>query len=306
MNLFRLTGVGTNRNDDAHEETSVHLHTLLLNDLPVTHADFIGRDNVVMVGHRPFVMKYDLRSETCSRKFGLSQPKLIDPHDISTISTCCVNDDWVAISGKRTRGKIYLLSSKNLELAHEIQLNCNASCINFISGRSNHELIASGADADVYIWDVRMIGASGACVSRFVNEDGTASTAVSGISNDSVNMIAVGSQSGVVSLYDYQDVCTSSSSAFKPTKAVMNLQTPISAINFSCCAGQNIMGFSSFEKPGAMRLMHLPSKQIIPHWPNQEARLKRVSCMDFFSLDSMVLMAIGNNRGSSLCYHVSL
>ena len=77
-------------------------------------------------------------------------------------------------------------------------------------------LISSGLDADIYIWDLRH---QGRCLGKFHHDDGSCS---SSIAYHSSGYVAVGAESGVVSLYDTSSSILSGISSEMPIK-VFNL-----------------------------------------------------------------------------------
>ena len=99
-------------------------------------------------------------------------------------------------------------------------------------------------DGHVYLWDIR----SSNCIHRFV-DDGCVKGTTIGISPNG-QFIATGSDSGVVNVYDQS--CLTQAKP-RPLKAVMNLTTSISNINFN--PSSEVLSISSKEKKSAIKLV---------------------------------------------------
>lgn len=99
--------------------------------------------------------------------------------------------------------------------------------------------------------------------------------------------LAIGSQSGIVSIYDRSEwlVATSSSSSSahsipaNPTacKTLQQLTTPISHMTFSSDAQLFLM--SSRWKKDALRLVHVGSWTVYPRWPTNGTPLGRITAV---------------------------
>ena len=75
----------------------------------------------------------------------------------------------------------------------DVKMNTAVRSITFLD---ENRLLSSGLDADVYIWDLRY---QGRCLGKFHHDDGSCS---SSLAYHSSGYLAVGAESGVVSLYD--------------------------------------------------------------------------------------------------------
>ncbi|CAN0307933.1 unnamed protein product, partial [Laminaria digitata] len=95
-------------------------------------------------------------------------------------------------------GYVLLLSSKTKQWAADFKLNSPATAVTFTP--DSQYILAAGGDGDVYKFDVR----SRRCVLRFFNEGGTTTTslATTSSSSSSLGLTAVGSDSGVVNVYE--------------------------------------------------------------------------------------------------------
>lgn len=111
----------------------------------------------------------------------------------------------------------------------------------------------------------------------------------------------VGSQSGVVNIYDRKPWISSGAIAVparpEPTKRFMQLTTPTSMVKIS--PDGQLLVFASRWKRDALRLVHLPSCTVYKNWPTGKTPLGRVSAVAFGrGEDEQLVLAVGNEQGS--------
>ena len=126
--------------------------------------------------------------------------------------------------------------------------------------------------------------------------------------------MAVGGESGVVSVYDMLSVSSTDGTSPLKAKDIMNLTTKVSAISLHP-SGQ-LLAMGSDQKKDQLRMVHLPSCSVYGNWPTSRTPLGRVRCVDFsrgtlFSLSvSLSLTADGNyfvqgdHRGKAYLYKI--
>ena len=146
-------------------------------------------------------------------------------------------------------------------------------------------------------------------VARWIDDGSIGATVVAvggvvpGHSNKTPNLlggsrwIAVGSQSGIVNLYDRSSWATSKSVSVPerpvPKRVLDQLTTSTSNLVFS--PDGQLMVMSSRWKKDALRLVHLPSCTVYRNWPTSGTPLGRVTSVAFSS--NSALMAIANEAG---------
>ncbi len=128
-------------------------------------------------------------------------------------------------------------------------MNDDVTCVAFAPG--GRELYSHGSGGEVYLWDVRQ---TRSCTHRFADDGCVRGTALA-ISPDGRH-IAAGAASGVVNLYDAREARTSRQPA--PSKAVMNLTTPVAKLRFN--PSSEILAMTSEVKDNAIKLLHVSSK----------------------------------------------
>ena len=170
----------------------------------------------------------------------------------------------------------------------------------------------------MYVWDLRN---QRRCVERIVDEG--ARTVTSLATSPTGGCLGVGSDSGVVNVYDSgrsggwpargneaparagQGVgqgTTNMQSAVRraPVRAVMNLTTAVDAMSFN--GDGQIIAVSSRLKRDALRLVHIPSCTVFSNWPSSKTPLHYVWCTSFSP--SGGYLAVGNARGRALLYRI--
>ena len=113
----------------------------------------------------------------------------------------------------------------------------------------------------------RMSG-NGRCLRRFAHEDGTCSSSLAVCpASSSSSYIAVGAESGVVSVYNEilkgYDSDSTVSGAVKPIRSIMNLRTIISSIAFHPLG--EVMAIASEQQKDLLKLGNIMYIYIHPH-----------------------------------------
>ncbi|KAI5970795.1 UTP18 [Candida margitis] len=108
---------------------------------------------------------------------------------------------------------------------------------------------------------------------------------------NSSRWLAIGSNTGVVNLYDRENFDTNAQP--KPFKTVENLVTSISSLTFS--PDGQLLAIASRGKRDAFKLIHLPSGSVYSNWPTSGTPLGKVTSV-VFSPNNEIL-AVGNEAG---------
>ncbi len=260
------------------------------NDLPISEAAFLGTSSEVLLsGRKPYFYAYDTESGKVSKVPGL-MGKSLKSYENMFVSP---NGSRIAFLG--TSGYIHLACGKQKTWQCDLKMNTAARSAAFVD---ENTLFSSGLDADVYKWDLRM---NGRCLSRFKNEDGTcvSSLAVCPSTSSSSGFLAVGSESGAITLYD-GDIPAGTEQPIA-LRTALNLTTKISNLVFH--PSYQVMSFSSSELNDQLRMLHVPSRKIFDNWPTESTPLRKVHCSAFSP--GGAYFAVGNDRGKVLLYRLN-
>lgn len=261
------------------------LQSVHISDLPIISAHFCqGGNEIVMSGRRKFFYTYDLQ-----------EGKVRKIHEIQgrkerSLENMFVSPDskYVVFTGES--GSLIMVSNKTKQWVNTLKMNGSARAVTFMD--DGQKMLTSGSDGKVYVWDLRM----NKCMHVFTDEGCVKSTSLAVSANG--DYIACGSDSGVVNVYDQS--CLTKTSP-KPIKAVMNLTTEISHLEFH--PKSQILGMASRNKKESFRMVHLPSTTVFSNWPTAGTPLGYVNSFGFSPGGGYT--AIGNDKGKVLLYRVS-
>ena len=273
LRFFRIDG-------DKNEKVS----SIRFAEMKISRAAFLGLSNdVVVSGRKPYFYHYDGNTGKVIKIPG-PMGKGLKSHEGMTVSP---EGSRIAFSG--AGGYTHVLCGRHKTWQMDVKSN---SAVRSACFADENTLYISGLDADVYQFDLRM---HGRCLSRFKHEDGTCSSALA-VSRGS-NYLAVGAESGAVSLFDAHNLPLGGMTA-KPLKSVLNLVTKVTCLQFH--PSSQLLALSSPDMNDQLRLLHLPSYSVFTNWPTNKTPLRKVSCVDFSPNGGY--MVAGNDRGRVLLY----
>eukprot|EP00611_Tribonema_gayanum_P029580 TRINITY_DN795_c0_g1_i4.p1 TRINITY_DN795_c0_g1~~TRINITY_DN795_c0_g1_i4.p1 ORF type:complete len:517 (+),score=125.34 TRINITY_DN795_c0_g1_i4:62-1612(+) len=277
---------------DGEENSKVH--GVMLKDLPITQAAFTADDQVILSGDKPHFYYYDVQSGAVQRVPSIRNAA---GKAQSTLAKFALspNGEWIAFAA--SAGYIMLVSAKTKQWAADFKLNCSVEALVF--SPDSRYILASGRDAEVYKFDVR----HSRCVQRMYNEGGTGTTGLDISPPQPHRYMAVGSESGVVNIYDSVAATAASAGSIgvyrpKPLHAIMNLTTPATIVKFN--SDSQVLAIASSEKKDALRLVHVATGTVFANWPTQRTPLGYPFCLDFSP--SSNFLAVGNDKGRVLLY----
>ncbi|CAM9257503.1 unnamed protein product [Pylaiella littoralis] len=283
LRLFQVDGV-----------RNAKVHSIFFEDLPITSAAFTGVDEAIVTGRRSFFYSYDVATGKVMKVPRIFSSGRAEKH----VETFAASPDgrWLAFIG--SGGYVLLLSSKTKQWAADFKLNSTATAVSF--SPDSRYVLASSADADVYKFDIR----SRRCVSRFFNEGGTSTTSMSATGSTSSSpqrLTAVGSESGVVNVYD-ADALETGKRVLRPSplKAVMSLTTPVTTTKFS--PDGQMLAIASNQKRDALKVIHSASCTPFTNWPTERTPIRYPFALDFSPGGGF--LAVGNDRGCVLLYRI--
>jgi U3 small nucleolar RNA-associated protein 18 len=223
-------------------------------------------------------------------------------------------------------GGLKVVDHQTRQVCHSVKMNGSCNAIKF-SPCSNY-LTSAGSDGHVYTWDLRFTSSSSStkqssfnrimCTSKMMNEDGTP---IRSLAISTGQQMAVGSDSGVVNIYDAADAAKiygahsghvhapqtrlqaqSSVTNGTPLKSFLNLRTPISGLQYNHDS-QILAMWSHKDATAGLKLIHTKSQTVFANWPTPKTPLNHVTALDF-SVNSNY-MAIGNEKGKCMLYELA-
>jgi U3 small nucleolar RNA-associated protein 18 len=265
-----------------------HLLAVRFNDLPISAASFLGSSSeVVLSGRKPFFYTYDTESGRVTKVPGLMGKK------IKSYEHMVVSPEGSRIAFLGQGGYVHIADGRTRAWQCDVKMNTAARAAVF---SDEHSLISSGLDADIYKWDLRM---TGRCVSRWKNADGTGVTSLSIGKNLDSSYLAVGSESGVLTLYDGN--IKPGMQAPSTLRVAMNLTTKVTTSSFH--PGSQCMAYASPEQKDHLRVLHVASGTVFSNWPTADTPLHKVQSMAFSPGGGY--FAVGNERGKVLLYRLN-
>ncbi|CAN3371937.1 hypothetical protein DIURU_004410 [Diutina rugosa] len=238
-------------------------------------------------GRRKYMNKWDVTSgevEKISRLYGA------DAHQ-SSFEHFKVSPRGRFIGLKGDEGWCNLLNPSG-QWARGLKVEGTVGDLAFTSDDSRVLIASTAGDMYEFALD-QAAGAKGVNINQPVrkwHDDGVHVTCVSyGGTND--RWVAVGTQSGIVNIYDRVklEAAVDSGSAPTPIKAVGNIVYPISTLEFSP-DGQMLV-IASRGKRDLLRIVHLPSARVFPNWPTSGTPLGKVTAVKFAPDNSMLAIA---------------
>jgi len=265
-------------------KTNNKVQSLYLPDMPIYSASFSGptHDEILCVGRRKFFYWVDLETGTIGKIPGLHGRKE------KSLESMSVAPNGSLLSFLGYDGTMILASQESKQVVGTLKMNGNVSCCEFSA--DGMSLYSSGDRGDVYVWDIRAMK----CRARFHDEGSTGTRSISVCKG----MLAVGSNNGVVNLYDTENATASRNPS--PLKAIMNLTTPIDQLNFNH-DGQ-LLAMLSRRNKECLRMFNVNTLSVVSNWPTGGTPLHYASCVQFSPESSK--LAIGNDRGRCLLYRL--
>ena len=265
-----------------------HLLAVRFNDLPISAASFIGSSGqVVLSGRKPFFYSYDAESGRITKVPGLMGKKL------RSYEHMIVSPEGSRLAFLGEGGYVHVADGRTKAWQCDIKMNTAARAAVFSDENS---LISSGLNADIYKWDLRK---TGHCMARWKNADGTAVTSLSVGKTIANSYLAVGSESGVMTLYDGN--IKAGLQAPSTLRTAMNLTTKVTSSHFH--PSSQCVSYASSEQKDHLRVMHVTSGTIFSNWPTSDTPLHKVKSMAFSPGGGY--FAVGNERGKVLLYRLS-
>lgn len=255
-------------------------------DLPIRTCQFSSGSNLVYAaGRRKYMNRWNIFTgevDKILRMYG--QDKFQRWYEYFKISP---NGTYVALLG--SSGWVNLVNGQTGQLVRGYRVDGDA--VDFEFTKDEKTLMVANKAGDM--WEFEVDSSSTKILRRWTDVDAVTVTAIR-FGGPGDRWLAVGTESGVVHLYDRTTFATVPGGANpKPFKEVGNLVTPISYLSFS--PDGQILCISSKQKKDALKMVHLPLGTVFANWPTSGTPLGRVTVTEFSPNGQMV--AIGNDVG---------
>jgi U3 small nucleolar RNA-associated protein 18 len=275
-----------------------HVQSIYLEDSPIQQAGFAaGGAHIIAAGRRAFFYVVDLESAKVERIVGIfgRQERSFESFATSPAAST------VAFFGRD--GNIPLVSTSSRQAIGNLKMNGTVRAGAF--SPDGQQLLTSGGDGTVYVWDLR----TQRCLRRYVDEGSTGGTSLA--MSPQGNVFASGSQSGVVNVYRHPTESSVGGAertadvpaaplALRPIRALPHLVTTADSLAFS--PDGQLLAMASRMKRDALTLVHVPTLTAFSNWPTSRSPLHYVHSLAFSPGGGY--LAIGNAKGRVLLYRL--
>ena len=276
--------------------TSVHIkHT------PLATSAFLypKGDKIFFSGRRRYFHTWDLPSGTIqkvNRVYGHNEEqRSMERFKLSP----CGRYMGLVGSSKRGGGVINVLDANTTQWIAAARIDGKNGVADFAWWGNGEGFTIVGKGGEVGEWSVE----SKSFLARWIDDGSIGATVVAlGGMNGPKSLggdrwVVIGSQSGVVNIYDRRAFASGNDITVKerpePNKRLEQLTTPTSNLEIS--SDGQLLVFSSRWKKDALRLVHLPSCTVYRNWPTSSTPLGRITAVAFASDSNM--LAVANEAG---------
>ncbi|XGW12423.1 hypothetical protein V3C99_013267 [Haemonchus contortus] len=255
------------------------LQNVRFSNFPVTSMGMLTGGCSLMCGsiRQEYLMKYDLEEGAVMQ---VRLPKCIPNQNIGRFA---ISKDGSLLAMIARNAQVYVLSSSSMELVKTLSAPTDLASVQFFPG-SNNEIWALTERGEVIIWNLN------GYQHLFRDEGAVRGTKVR-LSVDG-NMIACGSNTGIVNLYDVTDARNSTEP--KPRAVVPNLLTSCDSIAFS--HDSQAMAFSSNVKKNQIKLLHVASSTVFKNFPKRHEKMPNIECVEFSPHSAFLAIGCGNGQ----------
>lgn len=278
--------------------TSVHVKKT-----PLHTSSFAGPEGnkIIFAGRRRFFHIWDLPSGEITKASEIVGHRT----EIKTFERIKSSHDgrYIAVVGSSIKGggTIHVLDAITTQWVSSARLEGKNGIADFVWWRDSAGLTLASKSGEIGEWDLK----SRSFVGLWIDEGGAGTTCITlGGNIGSHGMlggdrwIVVGSQSGIVTIYDRRKFLSPTNEVAiplrpEPERRFLQLTTPTSCMAIS--ADGQLLVFASRWKRDALKLVHLPTCTVFRNWPTSQTPFGRISALAF-NKDGDEL-AVGNEQG---------
>ena len=277
------------------------VQSIFLEDMPVHQAAFAGGGaQVIVTGRRSFFYVLDLETAKIERVAG------IFGRDEKSFESFAASPESQTAAFFGRDGTVPLVSLSSRQAVGTLKMNGTVRSGAFSS--DGQQLLTSGGDGMIYLWDLRMRK----CLERYVDEGSIGGTALA--TSPDGKTFASGSKSGIVNVYQHPATARQPAVAgvgatavepqvawpLKPLKALPHLTTTADSMSFS--PDGQLLAIASRMKKDSLKLIHMQSLTAFSNWPTSRTPLHYVHSLCFSPGGGY--LAIGNAKGRVVLYRL--
>ncbi|CAK9442066.1 uncharacterized protein LODBEIA_P58380 [Lodderomyces beijingensis] len=273
-------------------KTNNFMTSYFLRNCPIMACQFLPQPDQNMIyaaGRRKYMNKINLNTgevEKISRMYGHEQQqKSFESFKISS------GGKFIGMVGNS--GWFNLVNAATGQWIKGFKIEGTVVDFDFAYDESFVAVVNSAGD----VWEFELLGklsskSENKTIRKWSDDGGVGITRIKLGGWNSSRWVAIGSNNGIVNLYD-RSTFTSDKISPKPFKTVENLVTSISSLVFN--ADGQLLAIASRGKRDAFKLVHLPSGSVYSNWPTSGTPLGKVTSVAFSPNNE--ILAVGNEAG---------
>lgn len=213
LNLFLINNESTEEseflnNPNSKVKESKLTQSVITNDMPIYSAKFLQSNEIILSGRRKHYFTYDLEKNKLSRfVFNNSALKT----DIKSLEKCYTRYNNGNYAFTTLEGDIFLFDAYSKQFKTSFKINGSVNSIAF-SSNTNY-LYSCSNQGEIYMFDVRR---NNVCVNK-IDDDGSFNTLSLDVDINN-KYLATSLHSGVVNLYNIEEVNNSTNGKVEPIK----------------------------------------------------------------------------------------
>ncbi|KAK3337227.1 WD40 repeat-like protein [Cercophora scortea] len=297
----------------AHPTPNPSLTSVQVKSTDLRRADFLGPegDEIVFAGRRRYFHSWNIASGLVKKVTQIQghqrEQRTMERFRLSP----CGRYMALVSSDKKGGGMLNIVNVRTMQWIAQARTNGRGGVSDFAWWSTGNGITILGKDGQATEWSMltkRTVG-----VWRDEGSIGGTVIALGGRSGGPADLggdrwVAVGSNSGIMNVYDRNDLLLSKDTTSggggggggvqikplpTPTRSFDQLTTPISVVTFA--PDGQLLAFGSFHKKDALRLVHLPSCTVYRNWPTEQTPLGRITAVAFSGTSDV--LAVGNDVG---------
>lgn len=259
------------------------LHSLEFKNYPIRCCRFNNDGTeAIFGGSQKYFYTYDLIGGQTRRVF---LPKSITKMTQFEVSPC---GKYIGVIGRF--GEVHILYATSKELITTFKQEHPVTALTF--SHDSKRLLTHSCDTEVNVFDMQQQR----FMHRFVDDGCINGSSIAMSPNG--QLLATGSEQGVVNVYNYENVCNSSTPV--PEKVLLNLTTAISNIKFNHTT--ELLAYASKDVKDAVKLVHFPSGTVYSNFPGIQGNIGKPNVIRFSPQSGF--LAIGNQSKEVSLYRI--